>query len=111
MPDYPHIPKMQIFIKTVTIPMPFLSLRISPTAQYILAMASSLRTTSGGILYKMFTHKELARQLFVDTQKLSRAKRELRDKNLLDFKGNPGDYSECVKYWESVTGDKWVYPL
>ena len=79
-------------------------------ARNVLAMAANFRHY-GANLYKLCSNESIERMLCLSHGQFMRAKRQLRDAGLLDYDGNPGDYSHLVERWERVTGGKWEYEV
>ena len=105
-----QMPKPDIVIKNFSTALPFYSAKVSRNAMVLLALASHFRIC-GANLYQIISNHDLAAQLFMSYGKFMRAKKELKDKSLLDYNGQPGDYSNLIANWEKATGEKWEADL
>jgi hypothetical protein len=101
------VDRPDIVIRSRHAPMFFMGAKVSKESLVILGLAWQFRHF-GVNLYRVFSNRELAKQMFTSEGKFMRAKRELRDKNLLDYDCEPGDYSELIKRWEKATGVTWT---
>ena len=105
-----YAPRPIVFVGGADVPAPFAGASINGHSKLLLSMASNFRI-HGANLYKLVSNKDLAKSLGIKLGPFMRCKRELRDKDLLNYDCEPGDYTELVKRWERISGHKWIYPL
>ena len=102
-------PKPEVVLKNFVLAAPFFYAAkdgVGRPACTLLALASNFRLW-GANLYRLFSNENLEKMLGLSHGQLMRAKRQLRDKGLLDYDGNPGDYTHLKKRWEERTGYEW----
>ncbi len=105
------VPKPEVYISSFTTAAPFYQAKeVSFTARCLLAMASNFRLR-GANLYKLCSNESIERILSLSHGQFMRAKKQLKDAELLDYEGNPGDYSHLIERWEKCTGGQWRYEL
>ena len=106
-----QVPKPTIYIGSFTTAAPFLQAKeVGFTARCLLAMASNFRL-NGANIYKICDNADVERILGISHGQFMRYKKQLRDAGLLDYEGNPGDYTHLKERWEQVTGETWRYDL
>jgi len=89
-----------------TISVFFRATEVGHIARHLLCLASSFRT-HGANLYELCSNESIEQILCLSHGQFMRAKKQLRDAGLLDYDGNPGNYSHLIERWERVTGEKW----
>ena len=105
------LPKPSIHIGSFAIAAPFYQAKeVTFAARSLLALASNCRT-HGINLYKATSNEAIERILGLSHGQFMRAKKLLRDKNLLDYEGRPGSYQHLIDRWESCTGEKWEWEI
>ncbi len=88
----------------------FQAKEVSFPARGLLALASNFKVY-GANLYKLCSNETIEKMLGLNHGPFMRIKKQLRDAGLLDYEGNPGDYTHLKERWERMTGETWRYEL
>lgn len=106
-----QIPGPEIVIKTyVTASVFYCATEVPRNARQILILASNFRT-HGANLYELCSNEDIELALGFSHGQFMRSKKQLRDAGLLDYDGNPGDYSKIIQRWEIRNRAKWPYQI
>ena len=100
-----------ITVRSWSIAAPFMLLEEIPTnARHLLALASNLRI-HGINIYKAMANEEIAKTLCISHGVLMRAKKVLRDQELLFYDGAFGDLTFLKERWKRRHREEWGFDL